>query len=113
PVGRSPESKETESPYWLADAGTPAASPCFANTAFSFSMSGGPPAFTIAAVSLKNSGPMSAATVSESSAAEPAHRGALEFAVGFAFFQIFAFVVLRFAFAHAEGDFDLAILPIE
>ena len=48
-----------------------------------------------------------------SSAAEAVHGGAFEFAVGFAFFQVFAFVVLRFAFAHAQSNFDLAVLPIE
>jgi hypothetical protein len=44
---------------------------------------------------------------------EPLHLGAFDFAVGFLFLQIFAFVVLRFAFADAQRDFYLAVLPIE
>ena len=42
-----------------------------------------------------------------------AHGGALEFAVGFAAFEFFAFVELGFAFADGEGDFDFAVFPVE
>ncbi len=46
--------------------GMAATRPCFARTAFSFSMSGGPPAFTMAAVSLKKPGPISAGVTTAS-----------------------------------------------
>ena len=44
---------------------------------------------------------------------EAMHGGALEFAVGVALFDVFAFVELDFAFADREGDFHFAVFPIE
>lgn len=44
---------------------------------------------------------------------EPVHGGAFKFAVGVAFFDVFAFIELDFAFADCEGDFDLAVFPVE
>lgn len=41
------------------------------------------------------------------------HGGAAEFAVGFAFFDVVAFVELGFAFADSEEDFYAAVLPVE
>ena len=41
------------------------------------------------------------------------HLRAFEFAIGLALFQIFAFVVLRFAFADTERHFHSSVFPIE
>ena len=41
------------------------------------------------------------------------HGDAFEFAVGFALFDVFAFVEDDFAFADGELDFDFVVLPIE
>lgn len=40
------------------------------------------------------------------------HRGSFDLEISFATFQVFAFVELGFAFADAQGDFHLAVLPI-
>ncbi len=47
------------------------------------------------------------------SALEPVHGGALEFTVGLAAFEVFALIVLGFAFAYCERHFHLPVLPIE
>ena len=70
-------SKKTPSPIRNhgQEAGEGAAtSPCFAKTAFSFSTSGGPPAFTMIAVSLKKSGPIRAGVTTASALASVSFR---------------------------------------
>src|SRR5688572_16149101 len=44
---------------------------------------------------------------------EAVHGSALEFAVGVALFDIFAFVELDFAFADRKGDFHFPVFPVE
>ena len=41
------------------------------------------------------------------------HRGSFDLEIGFAAFQVLAFVELGFAFADAQGHFHLAVLPIQ
>jgi hypothetical protein len=44
---------------------------------------------------------------------ELVHGGALEFPIGFAEFQVLTFILVRFAFAHAQQDLDTSVFPIE
>ena len=66
--------REDQNHYLLGFPAIAGTSPCFAMTAFNFSISGGPPASTMAAASLKKSGPRSAGVMMASAFASVCFR---------------------------------------
>src|ERR1035438_1131056 len=43
----------------------------------------------------------------------PPHCRSLEFTIGLALFEVFALVILGFAFSHRQGDLDFPVLPVK